>query len=655
MVFKNSFIVSSKGINLISIEILYDAGKNQTYVLQKYTYFYTNKIPRLWECIVRSRVAPNQFLIFIAFMKRSISKVLLAAVTAAVLLSACSKAPEESRYIPKTAGVVVDLNAKQLITKLVTNGITMDKLFEAAQTKDTANEVVKAWKDAENSGIDLQSHFFASFVYQRQPGGQPSYMSLTGSLKDAGKFEAYLKKAVPDFSLKTQNDFKYIWEPKQNAVIGWNKSTVICISAVNTGNLNKFGPGNGIPSPDEGDPVTDTAVAVPAALVAADDDAEVKAWVAEVDHLFHLKKDESAGSIEPFAKLLKEDADAGVFINPEAIYNSGQFTMIPANVKKLMEGTYYTGTVNFENGKVLFNGNTFMGKEIAGIYKKYGKKEIDLDMLKKYPSENITGFISYAFDFRMIGEIIKATGMDGMVNMFITGKSGLSMDDILNAFEGQLTYVASDFSITKKESEYFPGEFTEKPDAKWIFSMKVGNKDAFNKVMTSPMLKEVFAREGDHYVVTNPMVAATAPAMSITEKFVTLGSDSLLLQQYLAGKGHIKLPDGIESKIKGSMLGGYVDLEKVTRVIPEDKISEEEKPVMKKVKDLFKDLTVVSKADGGDVQHAEAVLTFKDKDQNSLVQLINLGTEAAKVMKAKQAREKAYEDSIYAVPTDTAR
>ena len=143
--------------------------------------------------------------------------------------------------------------------------------------------------------------------------------------------------------------------------------------------------------------------------------------------------------------------------------------------------------------------------------------------------------------------------------------------------------------------------------------------------------------------------------MSITEKFVTLGSDSLLLQQYLAGKGHIKLPDGIESKIKGSMLGGYVDLEKVTRVIPEDKISEEEKPVMKKVKDLFKDLTVVSKADGGDVQHAEAVLTFKDKDQNSLVQLINLGTEAAKVMKAKQAREKAYEDSIYAVPTDTAR
>lgn len=586
-------------------------------------------------------------------MKRTISKVLLTAVAAAVILSSCSKTPDESRYIPKTAGLVIDLNAKQLTTKLVTNGITMDKLFDAAQSKDTANEMMKAWKDAENSGLDLQSHFFASFVFQGQPAEHKSYVALTASLKDADKFEAYLKKTVADFSLKTQNDFKYIWATQQHAVIGWNKSTVIYVSAVDPSSLKQYAPGNTMPNPDGGEEAVDSAVATPAALKAADDDAEVKTWVAEVDHLFHLKKEESAGAIEPFAKLLKENADAGIFVNPEAIYNSGQFSMIPANVKKLMEGTFYTGTVNFENGKMLFNSNTFMGKEIAAIYKKYGKKEIDLDMLKKYPSENITGFVSYAFDFRMIGDIIKATGMDGLVNMAITGKSGLSMDDILNAFEGQLVYVASDFAITKKESEYYPGEFNETPSAKWIFSLKVGNKDAFNKVMTSPMLKEVFTREGDHYVVVNPMAAATMPPFSITEKFVTVGSDSVLLQQYLAGKGSIKLPEGVESKVKGSMLGGYVDLEKVTAIIPEAQMDTTEKGISKKVKELFKDFTVVSKNEGGDVQHAEAVLTFKNKDQNSLVQLVNFGLEAEKAMKAKKANEKAYEDSLFATPVDT--
>lgn len=595
-------------------------------------------------------------------MKRTISKVLLTAVSAAVILSSCSKTPDESRYIPKTAGLIIDLNAKQLTNKLVTNGITVDKLFEATQSKDTANEMMKAWKDAENSGIDLQSHFFASYVFQGQPAEHKSYVSGTATLKDADKFEAYLKKTVKDFSLKTQNDFKYIWIAKQHAVVGWTKSTVIYVNAVDPNNLERYVPGNQGGDGDEEQPAIDSAAATvdaatasPVALRATEDDADMKTWVAEVDHLFHLKKEESAGSIEPFAKLLKENADAGIFVNPEAIYNSGQFTMIPANVKKLMEGTYYTGTVDFQNGKMLFNSNTYLGKEIAAIYKKYGKKEIDLDMLKKYPSDNITGFVAYAFDFHMIGEIIKATGLDGVVNMAISGKSGLSMDDILNAFDGQLVYVASDFAMTKKELSYSPGEFYETPSSKWIFNLKVGNKDAFNKVMTSPMLKDVFTREGDHYVPANPFTAATMPAMSITEKFVTLGSDSVLLQQYLAGKGSAKLPEGIEGKIKGSMLGGYANLEKIIAVVPEDKVDgAEEKDVLKKVKDLFKDFTVVSKNEGGDVQHAEGVLNFKNKDQNSLVQLVNLGTETVKVMQAKKAKEKAYEDSLFAAPVDTA-
>lgn len=601
-----------------------------------------------------------------SFMKRTISKVLLAAVTTAVVLSSCSKTPDESRFIPKTAGVVIELNAKQLTNKLVTNGITMDKLFDATQNKDTSNEVMKAWKDAENSGIDLQSHFFASFVFQGQPSEHKSYLSLTASLKDADKFEAFLKKTVPDFSLKNQKDFKYIWESKEHALIGWTKSAVIYISAIDPDSWRKLDPtgvGGGRRYYDSDDQQQDVDSATsagpastvsPVALRAVDDDAEIKTWAAEVDHLFHLKSDETAGSIDAFGKLMKENADAGVFVNPTAIANSAQLSMIPANVKKLLEGTYATGTVNFENGKILFGSNTYYGKEIADIYKKYGKKEIDLDMLKKYPSDNITGFLCYAFDFRMIGEIIRATGMDGLVNAMVTGKSGLTMDDILNAFEGQITYVASDFAITKKESKYFPGEFSEEPAAKWIYSLKVGNKDAFNKLMTSPMLKEVFTKQGNEYVLANPVAAASMPAMSINDKYVTLGSDSALLQQYLAGKGSIKLPEGIEGKVKGGMVGGYANLEKIISILPEDKLDSAEKPIVAKAKNLLKDVVVTSKNDGTSLQHAEAVLTFKNKDQNSLVQLINLGTEAAKVMKAKKDREKAYEDSLFAAPVDTA-
>ncbi|WP_143308548.1 hypothetical protein [Chitinophaga vietnamensis] len=587
-------------------------------------------------------------------MKKTISKVLLTAVTAAVVLSACSKVPEESKYIPKEAGVVLELNAKQLTQKLVTNGLSMEKLFNAAQTKDTS--ITNAWNDAKNSGIDLASNFFASFIFRGDIREGKSYLSITGSLKDADKFEAYLKKNVADFSLKNKNDFKYIWDAKQHAVIGWTKSTLIYVAPLDRNKLDQLN-NNGMPTlPDaNGDGDVDSAAAAPAATAspaAQVTEDEAATWVAETDHLFHLKENETAGTIEPFKKLMKDPADIAVFVNPESIYNSGQFAMIPANFKKLMEGTYYTGTLNFEKGKVLFNGDTYYGKELAAIYKKFGKKEVDMDMLKKYPSENITGFLSYAIDLHVIGEIIKSTGADGLVNMGLQN-AGLTMDDILNAFEGQLVYVASDFTVTKKESQYFPGEFRDEPSAKWIFNLKVGNKDAFNKVMTSPMVKQYFTKEGDHYVMANPAMAAMAPSFNITEKSVTLGSDSALLQQYLAGKGSIKLPEGVESKVKGSMMGGYLNVEQIMKNIPEDKVDSTEKSMIVKLKNLLKDATFSAQTSSGDIQHSEAVLNFKDQDKNSLVQLVEFGTEAAKMVEAKKKKEaanQALEDSLFAAP-----
>ncbi|RFS23333.1 DUF4836 family protein [Chitinophaga silvatica] len=575
-------------------------------------------------------------------MKKAISKVLLTALSAAVILSACSKAPEESRFIPKTAGVVLELNAKQLTTKLVSNGITMDKLFEAVQQKDTSNEVMKAWKDAENSGVDLQSHFFLSVVTPTT-AGLDQYVSVTASLKDADKFEAFVKKQSPDLKIETKNDLKYFWKADEQCIVGWTKSTTILIKSINTNELKKFAPGQqGFPAPGDAPAEADSTEVSPVALVS---DSNEAAWLTELDHLFHLKKDESAASIEPFNKLLKENADAGLFFNAESFYNSTNMTMIPANFKKLMEGTYYASTINFENGKIVCEGDSYLGKEMTAIMKKYGSKEIDYDLIKKYPGTNITGLIAYAFDFHMIGDIIKLMSVDGMVNMSLA-KSGVTLDDILDAFEGQLAYVASDFAITKQESQYMPGHFSDKPSAKWIFTLKVGKKEAFDKIMTSPMLKDVFAKEGDHYVITNPMMAATAPPMSITDKYITLGSDSTLLQEYLAGKGSIKLPEGVESKLKGNMMAGYVDLDKLVNSVPDSEVDADAKPLFAKAKELFKDAYFNTKMNGNDKQHGEIVINFKNKDQNSLVQLVNFGTEAAKLIQEKKAKEEGENAAI---------
>jgi hypothetical protein len=588
-------------------------------------------------------------------MTKNISKVLLTAVTAAVVFSACSKIPEQSKYIPKTAGVVLSINSKQISKKLVTNGITMDKMFEAVQEKDTSNTAMKAWKDAENSGIDLQNNFFASFVFN---SSTQSYVSITSGLKDAAKFEAYLKKNIPNYSLKKKNDFQYVWQEDQKAVIGWNKETVIYVRNVNANSLRNGGTTDDYAPTEEG--VGDSAVsavAQPVRQVTPAADAEEGIWVAEVDHLFHLKSEESAGSIDAFKDLLKDNADVSVYVNPEPIYTAqgaSVSTMIPANLKNLIAGNYYTGAINFEKGKVLIDGTSYVGKELAAIYKKYDSYDADLDMLEKYPSNNITGFMLYGFDFRIIGDIVKSTGLDGIANMGLHS-SGLTLDDILNAFKGQMVFAASDFATAKQPNPYYPeGDSITKTDAKWVFAMKVGDKAAFDKVMTSPMLKGMFTKQGDHYVMQEGMPGM--PAVSITDKLVVSASDKALLEQYLAGKGKAEgLDKSFLSKVKGNPLGGYVNFEKIVNNVPEDGIPEDGKELAEKFKNLLKDATFLTHKFDGKVSHSEVVLTFKNESENSLVQLVNIGTSAAKYYKEHKEKERQLMDvDSAAVVVDTA-
>jgi hypothetical protein len=580
-------------------------------------------------------------------MTKNVSKVLLAAVMAAVVLTSCSKVPEQSKYIPKNAGFVLSLNSKQLTNKLVTNGFTLDKMFTAIQSKDSASAMAKAWKDAENSGVDLQNNFFVTFV--PGPNGQ-SYVSLVGSLKDAGKFEDFLKKNVASFTLKKKNDFQYIWSERQKTVIGWNKETVIALKGIDPYNMEQKG--LGLPSPDDADSTqaVDSAIASPAAAVTVQ---EEDAWATIEDHLFHLKSDETASNIPAFKDLLKSNDDVSMFLSGEAIYSAQTQSnpmMAMMDMRKLVEGSYYTGSLNFEKGSVEMKGSSYVGKTMADIYKKYGKMEADMSMLEKYPSNNIDGFVVYGIDLRAVGDILKLMNMDGMANMALRS-SNLTMDDILAAFKGQLVYVASDFAVRKAPVAWDPTDSTTKPSAKWVYAMKMGDKAAFDKVMTSPLLASTLTKKGDQYVLAQQI--PDAPAMSINDKLIVLASDQALLDQYIAGSGKAEgLDNSFVSKIKGNPFGGYVDVQKLSGAVPSELAPADAHSIIDEAKSLVKDITMVAHSFDGTKADAEITVHFINKDENSLVQLVKFGTDAANYFQQHKAAE-AKADAA-AMPVDTA-
>ncbi|MGX5818240.1 DUF4836 family protein [Chitinophaga lutea] len=562
-------------------------------------------------------------------MKRTISKALLFISGAAVLmLAACSKAPEQGKHIPKTAALVMGVNSKQLQDKLVSEGLTFEKMAEAVQQHDTSNTMTKAMKDAANSGVDLQGDVYVAVVPGE--GAEKGYAMVVAKLNDQAKFEAFLKeKADKPVDIKQGKDFKY--SENGEAAIGFDKDKVIGIFGLSQG--SKFG------MPDA-------------------DTSNNAALSAKLDAIFHLKADESMANVETFKAVQKEKGDAFFWmsneklmsLNPEAMQMMGPQAMMLTNVKKLVKDSYQTASVHFEKGKISVDNASYAGPEMREIMKKYPMKPINMSALEKYPSENVVGFLLLNYDMHMLNDIAKLLGLDGMVNLGLS-QAGLTLEDLLNAFSGEISYIASDFSITSQPSEWDTTYKVTKPEVKWVFSMKVADKKAFEKVMSSPQIAQMFTKQGDNYIA-NPMISA-GKGVSITSERILVASDETLLSAYAEGKGKVKLDEGVEGKVKGSVLGMYVNVEKLVNQIPANE-SELPDSIMNDIRGLVKDISVASQPAESKVQRSKIEVNFMNEGQNSLVQIVKFAQKMYGYYQAKEKERAALWGDADSVATDSA-
>ncbi|RPE13694.1 DUF4836 family protein [Chitinophaga lutea] len=580
-------------------------------------------------------------------MKRMFSRaLLLLSGIAVLLLSACSKAPEQGKHIPKTAALVLGINSKQIQEKLVTEGLTVDKLFEAVQQKDTSNEMAKALKEAENSGVDLKGDVFVAMV----PGDKGNgYVMAVAKLKDAAKFETFLKEKSKK-EIKAGKDFKFMED--EDGAVGFNNETIIGVFSFDA---NKFGG-------DAYGPENDPFAALGDSAAPAAPKAPEKANAPEIlDGLFHLKADESVGTIESFKAVQKEKGDVLFWMSSEQIYAfnpgtpSGVAALVSTNVKKLTAGSFQTAAVHFENGKIKVNSNAYAGTEMKEIMKKYPMEKVNMSMLETYPSDNVLGFVLMNFDLRMLGDILKLVGMDGFANMGLA-EAGITLDDVLKAFKGEFALIGSDFSVVSQPSAWDSTYKTTKPQAKWVFNLKVGDKAAFEKIMSSPRIAPMFTKKGNEYVPNEGLSGEMG--VSISNERILLSSDAELMAAYAAGKGKVKLDEGIESKAKGNVMSMYFSIEKMVNNIPAEEMKVPDS-VLNDIKGLLKDFTVATEPYNGTSQKSTIELNFKNEGQNTLVQLANFTQKMYSYYLSKKKEdeaawgEPAIDSAAVAVPVDT--
>lgn len=537
----------------------------------------------------------------------------LSAVLMVLLFTSCKKSlPKQLQYIPKDASVVFSVNAKNINDKLADSKVTIDSLVKSFMAENKPKpEDVKKWGDIKEAGIDWLGDIYG--FYQSKGSlmtGSSHVFGVVAAVSSSSKLEAYLKKQKPDVVITKAAGGYSEAKLENELVIGWNSDVVILTANGNT--ANRYG---------------------------ADESADAKTSDAaskQLAALFAQKSEESVTTIPAFKDFIKDKGDMLLWVN-----SSGSLSAIPmlgmTKASDLIKDSYYGGVINFENGKVVASYKSYVGTSLAGILKKHSGPTVDLDMVKKFPSANVTGFAVVAFDPAIILDIVRFIGVESTANQFLTN-IGLNVEDITKAFKGDLAVAVGDIVNKEVPSEYDPSTTRTTTDVKFVFSAKVGDKAAYEKVCNALVAKNWLVKSGNSYV---PTMASVGMQMILDEKSIYMASDSVVLGQYKAGSGKAGIADNVLSESKGKTSAFYVDFTKIFSAIP---ANAGDSATLGLARATFKDVIFTSDEFDGKVMKGKFELRTQNEKENSLLSFAKLGMAVAAKEKADKARRDAMMD-----------
>lgn len=427
---------------------------------------------------------------------KSILKLIIPLFALAIIFTSCSNTNDELKMIPSNALVVVHFNMKSLSAKLSRDEIKQSNWYKELY-KDTT---VKAWAkklmdDPASAGIDPDA---ALFLFVQKKFGESSRLVVEGNIKSATAFEAFNKSINESSATAKDGDISTLIL-RDETVVGWNDKKFAYVA-----NMPDL-PGNMSPA-----------------------QAGLKPNLSLLcKNLFALKTDSSMAKIDKFGSLLKEEGDVHVWQNTEEMVSSsnqmGALGMLKLDA--LLKGNLSTTTASFDNGKITAKQKFYVSPELADILKKYGGGKVNTDMIKNIPSQNINGFLAVHFNPEGLKEIIKLTGMDGLVNSSLSSQ-GITINDFVKANKGDVLFTVTDL-ITKKDSFSFGNQALKdtsysytKPSATFLFSLNIGDKPSFDKLMAAVNKFGDVKAELGVYTAENNTVFAVANSQDYLSKYM---------------------------------------------------------------------------------------------------------------------------------------
>ncbi len=438
------------------------------------------------------------------------------------------------------------------------------------------------------------------FVVKDSSGG---YVAAIGTVKDAAKFKAYNAAALKNATASEKNGIQYM--VSERTTVCWDKDKFVVVSdAPEMAQMNDF---------DEMMRKDSTPVILP---------KSTRDGVSTAAFIYALKEDNSLAENEKFSELVNTRGDIHFWANSESLYAAapGIGGMAMINIRKLYEGSFTAGTVQFENGKIDVDMKSYAGKEMTDLLKKYGGTKIDADMVKRLPAKDVAVFFAMNFKPQGIKEFLKLIGVDGFVNMG-TSQFGFNLDDFVKANKGDILLSISDI---KKDT-------AGKTEVAILFAASKGDKASFEKLMTA-----------GKKLGSTPMPGG-GPNLHVNQddKYFSIGTKKEYIDQYVSKNADNKF--AFFDKISSGPIGGYVNLQYIMTSFRgeagKDSLALAALDASLKVWDNI----LVSGGefkDGGVTQHVE--INLVDKTTNSLKQLNQYAAVIGNI-----AREKKKENGMW--------
>lgn len=539
-----------------------------------------------------------------------------------ILLISCSKKSKLGKLIPKEAAIVVHFNGKSLLTKLPWDEIKKTYWFNQMLADSTIPATAKTiFNDPEKTGINIQSDFLFFMLHPDNNG----YAVAEGNVKDNKTFTDFIKSMHPNVNITKDGDLNLIKTSK--AVLGWNNDRFVFVANAD----HKMPNSNFLDS---------TNATLPIPKSSPEDLAKV------CKDIFALSSDNSLYDNEKFAKLEDEDGDIHFWMNINELTKSSMQNMPGmmgiVKLDKFLQDNYSTATINFKDGKITGTHTQYFGKELSDIVKK-GDGNLNAEMIKRIGSSNIAGIYAFHISPSNLLEIIKLTGLDGFINLFMAQK-GITLDEAVTATKGDIVFAVSDITLKNDSIQVRDTARVTNhpiPGATFLFAVDIGNKDAFNKLVN---ISKSMGKD-----VTN-----TNTFSKSDDKLYALSNSQDAVDKYFSGTQ--SNPDFL-SKINDHPIGGFLDLQMILKALQHEFKDSADKVLYEKSIALWNNVYITGGEykDGGIVTNYE--VNLMDKNANSLQQLNKYADDNARIIieKRKLQKEQWSKDTLVIQPkTDSA-